>query len=61
MLWFAFQRDRTGYARLDKMADLEKRLVRKLGRSEHDVGSSVQTNDWTRLFHTGWYIDIRWW
>jgi hypothetical protein len=29
-----FSRDRAGYTRLDSMSDLEKRLVRKLGRRE---------------------------
>jgi hypothetical protein len=29
-----FNRDRAGYSRLDKMSDLEKRLVSKLGRRE---------------------------
>lgn len=45
----------TGYTRLKNMADLEKRLVRKLGAS--DEGFTVPdvrnlTN--SRLLHTGW-------
>jgi hypothetical protein len=31
MVWFAFASTRAGYAPLDNMVDMEKRLVRKLG------------------------------
>ena len=45
----------TGYTRLKNMADLEKRLVRKLGASDEGFTvSDVRNLINSRLLHTGW-------
>jgi hypothetical protein len=45
--------DRSGYTRLDNMVDLERRLVRKLGTSDHPSDPHVAHLTNRRLLHTG--------